>query len=132
MDAQGVSQGLRTVRLAVLGGLVLLLLAPSTAAAATVRSEFFGVVQGPLDVQDYQGLSDARVHTDRFVLKWGWVEPDPGTYSWGSMDRFVGALASHGVRLLPSVWGNPDWVAGSSSTPPIGGQQAELAWRSFL
>jgi polysaccharide biosynthesis protein PslG len=107
------------------------LFAPSTAAAA--RSEFFGIVQGPtLDSQDLEGLAGARVHTDRFVLTWGWVEPNQGSFRWGSMDNFVGRLARHGIRLVPSVWGNPDWVAGSSSTPPISGPQGVTAWRNFL
>ncbi len=33
---------------------------------------------------------------------------------------------------MPSVWGNPNWIAGSSSTPPIGGTVSQQAWRTFL
>jgi polysaccharide biosynthesis protein PslG len=103
-------------------------------AAAAVRSEFFGIVQtATLDNQDIQGMAqDADIRTNRFVLKWGWVEPDQGVYRWGPMDQFVGSLAWLRIRTVPSVWGNPDWVAGSSSTPPIGGAVAEQAWRNFL
>jgi hypothetical protein len=115
----------------VLAGLVLSLLAPSTAAAA--RSEFFGIVQGPtLDGQDLQGMAAVRVRTNRFVLKWGWVQPSQGSFDWGPADRFIGRLASRGIRTAPALWGNPGWVAGSSSTPPIGGPVAEQAWRDFL
>src|SRR5439155_26250796 len=32
----------------------------------------------------------------------------------------------------PAVWGNPDWVAGGSSTPPISGPAAVQAWQNFL
>jgi hypothetical protein len=120
-----------TRRAIVLAGLVLSLLVPSTAAAA--KSEFFGIVQGPtLDGQDLQGMAAARVRTNRFVLAWGWVQPSQGSFDWGPADRFIGRLSSRGIRAVPVVWGNPDWVAGSASTPPIGGPVAEQAWRDFL
>ncbi len=125
------SGGSRKTRAIVLAVLALSLLAPSAAAAA--RSEFFGIVQiATLDIQDLQGMSDARVRTDRFVLKWGWVQPNPGSFDWDSADQFIGELAYHRIRAVPSVWGNPSWLAGSSSTPPIGGPQAEEAWRTLL
>jgi hypothetical protein len=112
-------------------GLSLSLFAPS--ASAAVRSEFFGIVQGPtLDNQDLQGMESARVRTNRFVLKWGWVQPNRDSFNWESADRFFGELASHGIRAVPSLWGNPDWVGGSASTPPIGGLAGEQAWRGFL
>ncbi len=118
-------------RAIVLAALALTLLVPSTAAAA--RSEFFGIVQtATLDIQDLEGMSAARVRTDRFVFKWGWVQPNPGSFDWDSADRFIGELAYHRIRAVPSLWGNPDWVPGSGSTPPIGGPQGEEAWRTFL
>ena len=126
------SQRPRVTRVAiVLGVLVLSLLAPSSAAA--VRSEFFGIVQtATLDDQDLQGMEAAKLRTDRFQLNWGWVQPSQSSYKWDSADRFIGALASHGIRAVPSLWGNPSWVPGSASTPPIGGSASENAWRSFL
>src|SRR5947207_3668548 len=129
---EDVKEGRWVTRLAMaLAALCLSLLAPSPAAAA--RSEFYGIVQGPtLDDQDVQGMSNARIHTTRFLLKWGWVQPGQNSYRWGAADRFIGELASHGIRAVPSLWGDPSWVAGSASTPPIGGQAAEQAWRTFL
>jgi hypothetical protein len=121
-----------TRRAIVLAGLLLALLAPS--AAAAVRSEFFGIVQiATLDNDDIQAMQAARVRTNRFLLKWGWVQPNNGSsYQWDSPDNFIGRLAFHGIRAVPAVWGNPGWVAGSGSTPPIGGTVAENAWRNFL
>ena len=120
----------RCVAIAV-AALALPLLAPSTAAAA--RSEFFGTVQtATLDAQDIEGMAASRVRTNRFVLKWGWVQPSQGSFDWGPADRFIGRLAIRGVRAVPAVWGNPDWVAGSGSTPPIGGPVGEQAWRNLL
>jgi hypothetical protein len=117
---------------AVLVGLLVMLLVPSTSGA--VRSEFFGIVQiATLDNQDIDQMAAARVRTNRFLLKWGWVQPNNGsTYHWGPLDAFVGRLAIQRIRVVPAVWGNPDWLAGSGSTPPIGGPAAENAWRNFL
>ena len=116
----------------VLAGLLLSLFAASTASAA--RSEFFGIVQiATLDNQDMQDMQEARVRTNRFLFKWGWVQPVNGSsYEWDPPDQFIGRLAFHGIRVVPSVWGNPAWVAGSASTPPLGGAVAENAWRNFL
>lgn len=109
------------------------LLLASSASAAGLRTEFFGIVEGPvLDDPDMATMQSLRVQTDRFLLNWGWVEPKKGKYKWGPPDRFIGDLASHGIRPVPSVWGNPNWIPGSSSTPPIGGKPSQQQWRTFL
>jgi hypothetical protein len=108
-------------------------LVPTTAGAVSVRSEFYGITQtATLDDRDMQGMRAARVHANRFLLNWGAIEPRQGVFTWGSTDRFIGRLASQGIRAFPSVWGNPGWLAGSSSTPPVGGTRAQKQWRSFL
>ncbi len=109
------------------------LVVPAMAAATSVRSEFYGITQtATLDDQDIQGMGVARVHANRFLLNWGAIEPRQGVFTWGSTDRFIGRLAAQGIRAFPSVWGNPPWLAGSSSTPPVGGAKAQQRWRSFL
>jgi hypothetical protein len=98
-----------------------------------MRTEFFGIVEGPvLDDTDMATMKALRVQTDRFLLNWGWIQPVKSSYKWGPPDRFIGDLAAHGIRPVPSVWGNPAWIAGSSSTPPIGGTISQQAWRTFL
>jgi Glycosyl hydrolase catalytic core len=77
-------------------------------------------------------MAAARVRTDRFLLTWGSVQPNQGSFNWGPTDRRVGAPASRGIRTVPALWGNPDWVGGSPSTPPIYGSLATQAWRNFL
>jgi hypothetical protein len=109
------------------------LLFASSASAGVMRTEFFGIVEGPvLDDPDMETMKALRVQTDRFLLNWGWVEPTKGNYKWGPADHFIGDLAVHGVRAAPAVWGNPSWVPGSSSTPPIGGPASQQQWRTFL
>jgi Glycosyl hydrolase catalytic core len=107
--------------------------APAAAGAATVRSEFYGITQtATLDNQDVQGMRAAGVRTNRFILNWGTIEPRQNSFNWGPTDRFLGRLAADGIRAVPSVWGNPGWVAGSSSTPPVGGTNSQQQWRDFL
>jgi hypothetical protein len=102
-------------------------------SASATRSEFYGIVQtATLDQQDMQAMLTARVRTDRFILKWGWIEPTKNTFKWKSSDAFIGQLAYHGIRTVPSIWGNPGWVPGSGSTPPIGGTTSEGYWRTML
>ncbi|MEK6272381.1 MAG: glycosyl hydrolase, partial [Actinomycetota bacterium] len=124
----------------VLAALALMLLAPSTAAAA--RSEFFGIVQGPsLDSRDLTGMAGspdptgmvgARIRASRFLLNWEWVQPVAGPPRWGATDRLIGQLAFRGIRVLPSVWGNPDWVFGGEARPPLERSQDIQAWQNFL
>jgi hypothetical protein len=134
VDAQGrgARAGRRLTRRAILFALLALsLLGPATASAS--RSEFYGIVQtATLDNKDLKGLQSSRVRTVRLVLKWGWVEPGRNSFRWDPSDKFIGGLAAHGIRVLPSLWGNPSWVGGSGSTPPVGGPGSESAWRTFL
>jgi hypothetical protein len=113
--------------------LALSLFAPP--ATAAVRTEFFGIVQGPtLSDLDIQGMKSVRVQTNRFLLDWQWVQPDPGPFRWGTADKFIGRLASQGIRALPAMWGNPDWVDGAQdwARPPIDRPAYITAWKDFL
>ena len=102
-------------------------------AASAARSEFFGIAQGTLDDQDVQGMEAARVHTERFMLKWRSMEPSRGSYDWGERDHYIGRLAAHGIRSVPFVWGSPQWVgSGVLAQPPISSDADKQAWRDFL
>lgn len=124
--------GVRLTLIALVAVGASLLCAPP-ASAATIRSEFYGITQtATLDTLDTQGMRAAHVHANRFLLNWGTLEPGQGSFNWGPTDRFIGRLAAQGIRAIPSVWGNPSWVAGSSSTPPVGGTKSQQQWRDFL
>jgi hypothetical protein len=120
----------------VLALLAAALLAPSVADAA--GTEFFGIVQGQfnakgqLDGQDVKGMAAKGVHTNRFELGWKSVVPKQGAFNWAPSDRFIGALASHGIRAAPFVWGSPSWAESSPGRPPIDSAAHVLAWENFL
>ena len=130
--AEGVPRVRHAATLVVIATLAVSLFAASTAGAA-VRTEFYGIAAGQIDVQDSQGMAAARVQTDRFMLKWRDIERVRGTYDWSDRDRMIGVLASHGIRALPFAWGSPTWVGnGSVGNPPLGTTSEKLAWQNFL
>jgi hypothetical protein len=107
------------------------LFAASPASAAP--SEFYGIAQGTLDLQDYEGMQAAKVHTERFLLRWRTVEPTKGSFDWTDEDNFIGQLASHGIRPLPFLWGSPTWVGnGALAQPPLNSAADQTAWKDFL
>ena len=77
-------------------------------------------------------MATARIRTQRHLLDWSTVQPSRGSFAWGSVDQFIGRLASHGIRAAPFVWGSPGWVAGSRATPPLESTADRDAWKDFL
>ena len=65
-------------------------------------------------------MAAARVRTNRFMLNWGWVQPAQGSFDWGPTDRFIGRLASRGIRAVPAVWGNPGLGVRRAGASPAG------------
>ena len=123
--------------LALVGGLVLSLLSggetPSSTAALSAGNEFVGITQGiRLDDRDLQTMTETGVGEDRIQLIWGSVQPTRGAFNWGPTDARIGAFASHGIRVVPFVWGSTQWVATPPAHPPIGSASDEQAWRDFL
>ncbi len=124
-----------TVRLAIaLAALGIALLGPSTAGAA-VRSEFFGIVQGPtLDDQDMKALRTAHVHTVRYLFQWESVQPtSKTTFRWGTQDNFIGRWpqgdpgASRRSGEIRS--GSTGYTARAADRPA---RRTRLAWQAFL
>ncbi len=102
-------------------------------ATANPQQDLFGIAQGlsRFDSEDLQTMAETGVGGDRFLLDWAVVQPSPrGSFVWPDED--IGALASHGIRLVPYVWGSPSWVAGTPQEPPIDNARQEEAWRRFL
>ena len=48
-------------------------------------------------------------------FRWGYSEPARGVFDWAQVDRFVLAAASHGIRVLPLLYGE---TPGRRRAPP--------------
>ena len=104
------------------------LVAPKSAVA--VRSEFFGISQGPpISDGDLGGIQRARIRTMRYLFSWASVQPKPCCFNWGGQDRLMGRLVAHGIRVVPALWGSPSWAESYPARPPI---DKLPAWQTFL
>jgi RTX calcium-binding nonapeptide repeat (4 copies)/Bacterial Ig-like domain/Glycosyl hydrolase catalytic core len=104
------------------------LIAPGSAGA--VRSEFFGIAQGPpISNADLGGIQRARVRTMRYLFSWASVQPKRCCFNWAVQDRLMGRLVAHGIRVVPALWGSPSWAESYPARPPI---DKLTAWQTFL
>ena len=56
----------------------------------------------------------------RLPLNWPAIEADNPEYfppDWSGFDREVELAAEAGIRVMPTVWGSPDWVAAEAHGP---------------
>jgi hypothetical protein len=86
----------------------------TTAPAANVPADFFGVVpQGGITDADLERMGTGKVGTLRLVLPWDYLDPTaaPGDTDLSTIDPVVLGAARYGIRLLPTLYGTPDWVA---------------------
>jgi hypothetical protein len=133
-------QLLRAVVLSLLG--VLACTAAPATAATVPPSDYYGANIQPLfeasfvPAIDWNGLfatmATDELQTARMDAVWAWVEPNPPvngqhTYTWDtpsdpahSLDQIVGALASHGIRMVAVLDLPPSW-AGSRSAQMVPG-----------
>ena len=89
-------------------------LTAAAAAGAAVPKTFYGIVpQASLTDADFERMDEGRVGTLRFELYWAGVDRTAAAddYDWSGPDATVANAASHGVQLLPFVYGTPTWVA---------------------
>jgi hypothetical protein len=127
---------MRKFRVAILAGLALALL-PAGVADARVPRGFFGVTFGfhPTPNQaDLNRMANGGVREVRWSLAWPRIEPQEGDFRWAQVsDPVIGALASRGIRTLPTVIASPGWAVGGApaATPPLSAD-ARAAWANFL
>ena len=84
----------------------------ATPAATAVPRSFFGVVpQTALETADLDRMGRGKVGTLRIIINWSLVEADPDVFDWFQVDAIVRDAARNGVKVLPFLYGTPDWVA---------------------
>jgi len=103
--------------MALLGCLVL---APHAGAAAP-RS-FYGVIPATdPDSSEIARMGAGKVGTLRINFVWGAVQPSPNAaLDWSHYDAIIGPAAQQGIRVLPTVYSSPTWVAKPPNHPPTG------------
>jgi polysaccharide biosynthesis protein PslG len=97
--------------------IVAIVLATSSGSSSEpeeVPPSFYGVVsQTPLEADDFERMGEGRVGTLRILLPWSAVDPTPAgdDFDFSSVDPIVLAAAEQGIRVLPVLYGTPEWAA---------------------
>ena len=101
---------------------LVLCLAPAAGASAAAPREFYGVVGGKFDpsASDFDRMGAGRVGAIRINLAWATVQrfsaADP--YDWSRYDPVIAAAATNGIKVLPTIFGTPEWAAARPHHPP--------------
>ncbi len=96
--------------------------------AHAVPRAFYGVIPAiDPSTSEINRMGDGRLGTLRINLYWGAVQPSgPSGYEWSHYDQVIGDAAQNGIRVLPTVYGSPPWVARGPNLPPRGGHLADF------
>jgi len=108
------------MRRLVLAATLLISLALASQAHGAPPRAFYGVVAAnDPDSTEIARMGAGRVGTLRVNVVWDAVQPAPGApYDWSRYDALIGAAAQQGIRVLPTVYGSPPWVAARANYPP--------------
>jgi hypothetical protein len=114
---------------------LLALLIPGPAATnAKVPRSFWGVslTSGNLSDNDFSRMARGGVGEVHWTLYWPAIEAQRGTFDWRESDALIGNLASHGLRLMPAIYGSPSYAAATPQAPPLGSSSARSDWSDFI
>jgi polysaccharide biosynthesis protein PslG len=113
----------------------LLVLAPA-AAQAYLPPGYIGISpQNPASAKDFRLMREAGVRSVRLPLYWSGVQSQPPLAAkpdWAGFDKEVELAAEEGIRVMPFVWGSPQWVARERIDLPVAGSWQRWAWAEFL
>jgi polysaccharide biosynthesis protein PslG len=101
--------------------LTICLAIPAGAHAAAPRT-FYGLIPATdPDSSEIARMGTGKVGTLRINFVWGAVQPSEGAaYDWSHYDAIIGAAAQQGIRVMPTVYSSPTWVAKRTNYPPTG------------
>jgi hypothetical protein len=75
------------------------------------ESIVLGVVpQRPIDHAETARMSHAGIDSIRFLISWGQVESERGSYDWSASDSVIADAASAGLTALPFLYTEPQWA----------------------
>jgi hypothetical protein len=115
--------------------LALIAIAPS-AARAYLPAGFIGVSpQSPGNSADFELMREAGVTSVRLPLYWTVVQARPpglADADWDGFDHEVKLAAEAGIRVMPFVWGSPEWVAPQVIDLPVRSARQRWGWSRLL
>ncbi len=91
--------------------------------------------QNALSPKDMTLMSEAGIDSMRLPLFWFVIEsksPLAARPDWSSFDKEVEMAAESGIRVMPFVWGSPEWVAPEALQLPVKTSWQRWAWQRFL
>jgi hypothetical protein len=108
------------MRRLVIAATVLVCLVGGSQARAAAPRAFYGVIAATdPDFGEIARMGAGKVGTLRINFVWGAVQPSAGApYDWSHYDALIGAAAQQGIRVLPTVYSSPSWVAPRPNYPP--------------
>ncbi len=108
------------MRRLVIGATLLICLAVASQARAAAPRAFYGVVAAnDPDSTEIARMGAGKVGTLRINFVWGAVQQAAAApYDWSHYDALIGAAAQQGIRVLPTVYSSPTWVAARPNYPP--------------
>jgi polysaccharide biosynthesis protein PslG len=117
--------------------LALALAAISPAAArAYLPPGFIGVSpQSPASSSDFELMREAGVTSVRLPLYWTVVQakaPTVADADWSGFDHEVKLAAESGIRVMPVVWGSPEWAAPQVIDLPVRSSWQRWGWTKLL
>jgi hypothetical protein len=116
--------------------LLALALSAPAASAARAPSSYAGMApQGPTSDRDYELMKSSGVSSVRLPMYWAGIQSDTPYVSEPDFDGFdhdVKVAAENDIRIMPFIWGSPDWAAGESVDLPVETSWQRRGWLTFV
>ena len=126
---------MRRIRLLMVVAVAALLALPA-AAGAYLPPGFVGLSpQNGLGHRDFELMREAGVDSVRLPFFWIGVEsksPLVAKPDWSLYDKEVELAAEDEIRIMPFVWGSPEWVTSEPTQLPVKTSWQRWAWQRFL
>jgi hypothetical protein len=105
-------------------------------ASAYLPPGFIGISpQNALGHKDFELMHEAGVDNVRLPLYWTGVQsasPLVVRPDWSGFDKEVELGAEADIRIMPFIWGSPEWVASEPGDLPVKTSWQRWGWQKFL
>lgn len=106
---------------------------PPASAVPRAPSGFLGVVpQSGISATDTARMKRGNIKQIRIPIFWGSVETSPGSFDWGATDSVFRDTARHRIRVMPTLYGTPEWMNRKWTKLPVANANQLKRWRKFV